>query len=341
MFGTRLKKNINSLIKALLLTEGSQESLFLEARKERERSFFDNRIEIRSVIEFSNICRQVCNYCGMNRRSKIERYVLKRDEFLSQIEFIYNRGRKVIVVQSGEIGPNKTIMSLCDMIAAAKSRFTDIEFIGSFGSLQKNQFRRLKEAGISRYILKFETSNPRLYRRIKPYDTLKNRVKCIEYLIELGFRVGTGNIVGLPGQTAEDIAKDLIFIDNFELSMASTSVFIPHSQSKFRRYPAGNIDLALNYIALMRILYPKLIIPSTSCLEILREKGQYLGLMAGANAVSIHDGTPAAIKKLYTIYNHDRFQPDERFVNRIIKKAKNKLLIIRNCVRYFGTGISQ
>lgn len=323
------KKNNKSLIDALLFRKGKQDSLFLEARQARQKSAFDNKVEIRSVIEFSNMCNQICNYCGMNRSSAIKRYIFKKDEFLSRVEFIYNRGRKVIVVQSGEINSDKILMALCGTIASAKSRFADIEFIGSFGNLQKSQFKRIKEAGISRYILKFETSNPRLYKSIKPYDTLPNRIKCIHSLIELGFKVGTGNMIGLPGQTIEDIVNDLALIKDLELSMASTSVFIPHSQSKFSNRLPGDIDLTLNYIALMRILYPGIIIPSTSCLEILRKEGQYLGLMAGANAITIHDGTPLSFKRFYTIYSLDRFQPNARFVNRIIKKA-----MLKPCVSF-------
>lgn len=324
-----INKDNKSLINALLFRKGDQDSLFLEARKARKKSVFGDKVEIRSVIEFSNICNQICNYCGMSRSSEVERYIMNKDEFLARVEFIYNRGRRVIVVQSGEFNSDKILMVLCDIIASAKSKFPDIEFIGSFGNLQKNQFKRIKKAGISRYILKFETSNLSLYKSIKPYDTLANRIKCIQFLIELGFSVGTGNMVGLPGQTIEDIVNDLALIKDFELSMASTSVFIPHSQSKFSNRPPGSIDVSLNYIALMRILYPGIIIPSTSCLEILRENGQYLGLMAGANAITIHDGTPSFFKKLYTIYSLDRFQPDERFVNRIIKKA-----MLKPCVSF-------
>lgn len=319
---TKPQINKKFIINALLFKQGDQDALFLKARQARKNSIFGDKIEIRSVIEFSNVCNQICNYCGMNRGSEIKRYVLKRDEFLSRVEFIYNRGRRVIVVQSGEINSGRILMALCEMIASAKDRFPDIEFIGSFGNLKKDQFKLIKKAGIDRYILKFETSNPRLYKSIKPYDTLANRIKCIRFLKELGFSVGTGNMIGLPGQTTEDIVNDLVLIGDLGLAMASTSVFIPHSQSKFSSHPPGDIDLALNYIALMRISYPGLIIPSTSCLEILKGQSQYLGLMAGANAITIHDGTPLFFKKLYTIYNLDRFQPDERFVNRIIKKAK-------------------
>ncbi|MGD9015726.1 MAG: radical SAM protein, partial [Candidatus Omnitrophota bacterium] len=295
----QINKSKKSLIMALLSKKGDQSTLFLEARQVRKNSIFGDRVEVRSVIEFSNICKQICNYCGMSRNCEVERYVMKKNEFLARVEFIRNRGRKVIVVQSGEFNSVKILMVLCDMIASAKSRFPDLEFIGSFGSLQKNQLKRIKQAGINRYILKFETSNPRLYKCIKPYDTLTNRIKCIRFLIELGFSVSTGNMIGLPGQTIEDIVSDLILIKDFGLSMASTSVFIPHRQSKFSNRHPGSIDLSLNYIALMRILYPEIIIPSTSCLEILRENGQYLGLMAGANAITIHDGTPLTFKKLY------------------------------------------
>ncbi len=189
------------------------------------------------------------------------------------------------------------------------------------GNLSYNQYKQLRESGADRYILKFETSNPRLYKQIKPDSSLEERIKRIKQLIKLGFEVGTGNIIGLPNQTVDDIIDDLLFIHNFKLTMASTSVFIPGESSNYWNKPVGDVNIALNYTALMRIMYSALLIPSTSSLEKAKKGSQYLGLMAGANTVTIHNGTPAELKKCYPIYSVKRFTPDENYIKEIVKKA--------------------
>jgi len=188
--------------------------------------------------------------------------------------------------------------------------------------LSFGQYKQLRNAGADRYILKFETSNPALYRKIKPGDSLKKRIRCLEQLISIGFEAGSGNIVGLPGQSLDDIAGDLLFMRSFKLRMASCSVFFPGEGSNYRDEGTGDIDIALNFMALTRIMYPHVLIPSTSSLERVKKGAQYLGLMAGANAVTVHDGTPLKLKKNFPIYSVRRFTPGERFIKEIVKKAR-------------------
>jgi biotin synthase len=179
----------------------------------------------------------------------------------------------------------------------------------------------LKGSGADRYILKFETSNPELYKRIKPNDSLEKRVACIEGLIDLGFETGSGDIVGLPNQTLEDLIKDLFFISNFDLTMVSSSVFIPGEDSNYRDENPGNLDLTLNFMALMRIMYPWMLIPTTSSLERTKKGSQFLGLMSGANSVTIHDGTPEELKEYFPIYSINRFTPNEKYIRDIVLQA--------------------
>ena len=121
------------------------------------------------------------------------------------------------------------------------------------GNLSYSQYSLLKNAGADRYIIKFETSNSALYKTIKPNDTLENRIECINSLNKLGFEVGTGNIIGLPGQDIEDIVNDLFLLKEFQITMASASVFIPGEASEYSDKKPGDIYLTLNYMALMRI----------------------------------------------------------------------------------------
>jgi len=313
------------LLRALSFKGREQQKLFALARKTRSKYFPHEKVEVRSVIELSNICTQACRFCNINTIPASERYVLEPEALLKRIEYVYRRGRRVLLLQSGEIPSRNYVDFVAGCVRKIKQKFPGMIIILCLGNLSGRQYRQLRKAGADRYILKFETSNSALYSKIKPGDTLKKRVRCIRALMKAGFAVGTGNIVGLPGQTTGSIAADLLFTGTFGPAMASTSVFIPGEHSAYRHKPAGSTDMALNYMALMRILYPGILIPSTSSLEKAKKDSQYLGLMAGANAVTIHDGTPAGLKKRFPIYSIRRVTPSEAHIKRIIKKAGLKL----------------
>ncbi|MDP1852902.1 MAG: radical SAM protein [Candidatus Omnitrophota bacterium] len=310
--------------KALLFKGLQQKQLFKLARDKRKEYFLSRVVEVRSVIEISNICRRKCNFCNINFHAKIpQRYTLKYTEIIKIIEYIYyKKNRRVVLLQSGENRSQAYIDFVAKCVRNIKRKFNDIIIILSLGNLARNQYTQLRDSGADRYILKFETSTPKLYKQIKPDDSLEERVRCIRQLSELGFEVGIGNIIGPPGQTIDDVVNDLFFMGNFKLTMASCSVFFPGENSNYQNKPVGDIDIALNYMALMRIMYPGMLIPSTSSLERVKKGGQYLGLAAGANAVTIHDGTPRELKKNFPIYSVKRFTPCEKFIKNIITKAR-------------------
>lgn len=314
------KKDV--LYAALLFKNRQRAELFKLARKSRTDFFPAETVEVRSAIEISNICQRNCNFCNINFYSKNKKsYLLEYSEIIKIIKHLYAKGRKVFLLQSGENKSQKHIDLICKCLTNLKQRFQDLTIILCLGNLPPDQYKKLRVSGADRYILKFETSNPALYKRIKPDDSLGKRIKAIKMLSELGFKVGSGNIIGLPNQTIGDIVNDLLFIRNFNLTMVSTSIFIPGENSNYWDKPKGNLDIALNYMALMRILYPQMLIPSTSSLEKAQANGQYLGLMAGANAVTIHDGTPEELKKHYPIYSIKRFTPDEKRIRKIVLKS--------------------
>ncbi|MEI8349283.1 MAG: radical SAM protein [Candidatus Omnitrophota bacterium] len=310
------------IIEALLFKGHKQEKLFELARKKRAQHFSPCKVEIRSVIELSNICQQNCNFCNINARSKIKRYVLGHEEFINIVDTIYSKGRKVILLQSGENSSRQYVDFVSTCVRTIKQKYRDMTVMLCLGNLDNTQYAQLKEAGADRYVLKFETSNPALYAQIKPSDSLEKRIHCLDRLIGLGFETGSGNMIGLPGQTIEDIAQDLFFLSNFDLTMASCTVFIPGQGCAYEHMPCGNLDITLNFIALMRIMFPKILIPATSSLEKVSQGGQYRGLMAGANTVTVHDGTPEKLKTLFPIYSGDRFTPTEKYVHEIVLKAQ-------------------
>ena len=307
-------------IRQYLLSENeNQQILFEAARSVREKSTFKNFVELRSVIELSNICSQKCRYCSMSKASSFFR--LKKEDILQKIKFLSDIGRKTFLLQSGENNNQGFIDDLSYCCQRAVELYPDIRIILCCGNLSKEQYKQLKEAGAKRYILKFETSNPEHHKFCRPSDTIENRLNCIKNLIDVGFETGSGNIVGLPKQTLDDLIDDLYCLKNLKLKMASTTKFIPNENSEFEKYPPGSINLTLNFLAILRILKPDCLIPATSSLETGSSNGQINGLMAGCNTLTIHDGTPSEVEKDYSIYSKERFIPKEQYCVDLIKKA--------------------
>jgi biotin synthase len=298
-----------NLRKGLLVRGEDQQRLFAMARAKRDAAFPAHEVETRSVIELSNVCQQSCNYCSMAKESKLKRYVIKLDPMMEQVDFLYSMGRRVILLQSGENDSRNFVDYAAKSVAEIKRRHPDLEVILCMGNLSHEQYVQLKEAGADRYILKFESSSPTLYSTWKPSDTLEDRLACLQDLIDIGYKVGTGNMVGMPGQSLDDVIDDLLLLGKYDLSMMSCTVFIPGEMCNYHDQPMGDVEIALNQMALMRIMYPKRLMPTTSCLERGKPGGQVQGLMAGANTVTIHDGTPEEFKKLFPIYSTDRCSP--------------------------------
>ena len=309
-----------NLLGGLMLRGRDQEELFLLARQRRDLHYPDRAVQVRSVIEISNICRQGCNFCNIGQRSD-QRYTISKDAFIEMVAFLYGKGRRFLLVQSGENGNPGFVDHVTDCVRELKKRFPDMTVILCIGNLPEPHYRQLKEAGAEGFILKFETSNALLYRELKPRDTLERRLSCLASLLRLGFKVGTGDMVGLPGQTLDDLVNDLYLLGKYDLAMQSCTVFIPGESSKYSAEPMGNLDLTLNMLALSRIMYPHRLMPTTSSLEKPRPDGQYLGLMAGANTVTYHDGTPEELKHLFPIYSIKRFTPQGEHLARIVQKA--------------------
>jgi biotin synthase len=308
------------LRRALLLEGEEQQALFALARARRQEFFPHNEVEVRSVIEVSNVCTQQCEYCGMGKPGS-QKYVLPFEEFMEVAGHLYASGRRVLLIQAGENRSQRFVEHVCRCVQEAKTKFPELEFILCIGNLSLEQYRELHQAGGRRYILKYETSNPELYARLKPHDSFQERMQCLDDLLKVGFKVGSGNIVGLPGQTLDDMVGDIQFAGKFALSMVSCSVFIPGEDSNLRSAPTGDPETALNTLALMRILFPNRLIPTTSPFEKVKKDGQYWGLMAGANTVTIHDGTPEEFRKLFPIYSGRRFTPNTDHIHNIVKRA--------------------
>ncbi len=307
---------------ALLATGDAQEQMFAYARQKRTEHFPAEEVEARSVIEISNVCLQGCHYCSMAKGSGIKRYVMKHDAVIEMADFLYERGRRVLLFQSGENQAKAWVDAVARTVAEIKKRHPDFEIILCLGNMSREQYIQLKKAGGDRYILKFESSVKRLYETWKPTDTVEERLNCLKMLIEVGFKTGSGNIVGMPGQTVDDVIDDLMLMGEYDLTMNSCTVFIPGESCGYKDEPMGDVDIAFNSMALMRIMFPQRLMPTTSCLEKCRPNGQFIGLMTGANTVTIHDGTPDNYKAMFPIYSTNRFTPGNNHLLTAVEKAK-------------------
>ena len=237
------------------------------------------------------------------------------------MDYLYNDGRRVVLLQSGENPSVNFIREVETAVKIIKLRHDDLRIILCMGDLTRDQYQRLYDAGASDYVIKFEASNEELFKYCKPNDSLERRLKCIMDLSEIGYRVGSGNIVGLPRQTMEDLVSDLQLVHELPLGMNSTTLFIPAEDSEFAGETAGEPNLTLNMMAIMRIMNPYRLMPTTSSLEKMIPDGQYLGLMAGANTVTIHDGTPEELEEYFPIYSTHRVRPQIEHFRDILNRA--------------------
>ena len=284
-------------------------NLLTMAREVRERAC-GNYCEIRSVFEIANKCVQDCHYCAMANSSKIMRF----EASIQEIERVISTSepRSTLMLQSGQ--GLKNIDQLCEVIAKYPQKHITV----SFGNLSDQQYIMLREVGVKRYVLKFETSDPILHQRFRPADSFENRLKNIRKLIELGFQVSTGIIVGLPGQSVESIYHDLKLMEQLGCNLLSASPFIANEDSRLKDAPDCSIDLILKVLAIMRIMKPNAVIPAVSALNIIADRGQLMGLNAGANAITLHDASVHKYDKLFKIYScKKRSFPQKDVINEL------------------------
>ena len=316
--------NDQVLFDALQLNGEHQMEMFQLAQQRRLEHFPDNRAQARSVIEISNVCRQKCRYCAIGGNGQSKDYTLSQRQIEILVEYLYNKGRRVVLLQSGENLNDTFINDTIMAISHVKKKYDDLRMILCMGDLSPEQYQELYDAGASDYILKFETSNENLFSFCKPNDTLNHRLSCIEKLCDIGYRVGSGNIVGLPTQTVNDLIEDLKLVHQLPLGMNSATIFIPAENSAFAHEKPGNPIYTLNMMALMRIMNPHRLMPTTSSLEKMIPDGQYLGLLAGANTVTIHDGTPEELQQYFPIYSSKRIRPQIAHFRDILGRAHMK-----------------
>jgi len=304
----------------MLNSQGIEQlSLFEEARKQRYLHF-KNNVVVRGVIEITNLCRVNCDYCPM-RKDNTKRnsiYILSSEEIINASRHIKDFGINIVFLQGGEIP--QTTKVVADAIPRIKELFNGyVEILLCLGDKSKAEYKYLRDLGADSYILKHETSDARLHYKLR-HKSFKDRLRCIENLLELGYKVGTGTIVGLPDQSLESIADDILLAKELGMHMVSASPFISAPETPLENCTYGSINTTLNAIALMRLVTPDYLIPSVSALEVSGKDGQLKGLEAGANVLTINFSS-AARQHDYLIYGTNRFIVKNTHVAAILSKA--------------------
>lgn len=282
----------------LLADDTINEELFKAADEVREK-YLGNTVHLRGLIEFTNICRQNCKYCGLRRDNKnLKRYRLTEDEIVDLAKKAVGYGYKTIVIQGGE-DSYFTVERMTSIIKKIKA--LGVALTLSLGEKTYEEYKAFKKAGADRYLIRIETTNNQLYSSLNPGMTLENRMKCTKNLGELGFEVGTGNMIGLPNQTLESIAEDILYFKEINADMVGIGPFIPNADTPLKDAEGGTFALALKVVAITRLILPDINIPATTAMESIEPNGRVKALKSGANVV-MPNVTEGEYRKLYALY---------------------------------------
>lgn len=283
---------------SLLKTDAFDAELLHAANRVREK-YVGNEVHLRGLIEFSNICKQDCLYCGLRKdNSEVKRYRLEPETIIDFATKAKSYGYRTLVLQSGE-DPYYTVDLMCYIIKKLKE--LDIAITLSIGEKSYDEYKAYKEAGADRYLLRIETTDKDLYEKLDPKMNYDNRMRCLKDLKSLGYELGTGSLVGLPSQTIESLADDILFFKAMDADMIGVGPFIPNPSTPLQNSEGGSFELALKVMAITRLLMPDINIPATTAMETLNKNGRVIALQSGANVV-MPNVTEGEYRKLYELY---------------------------------------
>ena len=306
-------------IKTLLQAEGEDKKLLFDKALQTKLEHLDNYVHLRGLIEYSNICTKYCLYCGVRSKNlKVQRYQLSDEEVLECAKLAHDLGYGSVALQSGERNDKAFVDKITYLIKEIKK--IDNGSLGitlSLGEQTEETYRRWFEAGAHRYLLRIEASNEELYYKIHQHDERHNfqqRLSCIDSLIRLGYQTGTGVMVGLPFQTLDDLADDLLFFRQKDVAMVGMGPFIPHPDTPLWQYrdqiPSAEkrMELNLKMIAILRLMMPEINMVAATANQTVDPQGREKAILAGANVI-MPNLTPNEFRENYLIY------PDKACVN--------------------------
>lgn len=284
------------------LTEEQEQELFARARQKAKKEF-GRGIYLRGLLEISNYCRNNCYYCGLRRDNRqLTRYRLSREEILDSCQAAYDAGFRTFVLQGGEDGVQSPEW-VEETVKQIRKRFPQCAITLSLGEHSREIYLRWKEAGADRYLLRHETADPEHYRILHPpAQTLERRKECLWTLKELGYQTGSGIMVGSPGQSFRQVYRDLKFLWELQPEMIGIGPFLPQHQTPFASEKPGSLNITLRLLAVLRLLFPRVLLPATTALATLDPQGRNLGILAGANVV-MPNISPVKNRENYALYD--------------------------------------
>jgi len=301
----------NELLYLLGLKDKKALGLFFKTANFLRQKHFKNSCCVHGIIEISNHCRQGCSYCGISYHNKgLSRYRMTKDEILKAAgEAVQVYGFKSLVLQSGE-DPGYSVSELADIIKEIKERFPALVFV-SFGEVGIEGLEELYRAGARGLLMRFETSNLKLYQDTHPGMDLESRLEHLRRAYELGYLILTGGLIGLPGQTKEDILNDIYLAKELHAEMFSFGPFIPHPNTPFSEMQPGQPGEVFKALAVARFIdnsRAKILV--TTALETLSGDAAKDGLCAGANSLMLNV-TPMKYRPFYSIYPERAHQSED------------------------------
>ncbi|MGI6290967.1 MAG: [FeFe] hydrogenase H-cluster radical SAM maturase HydE [Bacteroidales bacterium] len=279
------------------------EYLFRQARQVREKNYGKD-VYIRGLIELSNYCKNDCLYCGIRKsNAHVSRYRLDKASILDCCKRGHDLGFRTFVLQGGEDAYyNDKLM--VDIISTIKKLYSDSAVTLSLGEKKKETYLAYYQAGADRYLLRHETANAEHYSLLHPKNmSSETRKKCLYDLKEIGFQVGSGFMVGSPYQTVEHLAEDLLFLSDLQPHMIGIGPFMSHHETPFADKKNGTMELTLYMLAILRIMLPGSLLPSTTALGSINDDGRVHGILAGANVV-MPNLSPLDVREKYMIYDN-------------------------------------
>ncbi len=297
-----------------LLKDDTQNQWLFSYADNVRKQYVGGRVHLRGLIEFSNICKCHCKYCGLRCENKtVERYRIMPDDIMLHAQRAVQMGYKTIVLQSGE-DSYFTRDVMCKLIENIKT--LDVALTLSIGEKSYDDLKAYKQSGADRYLIRIETTDKNLYKKMHPYMDFEKRMQCLKDLKKLGYETGSGCLVGLPEQTVESLADDILFFKELDADMIGIGPFIPHPDTPLKDCAQGNFILALKVMAIVRIMLKNINIPATTAMETLNPNGRLIALQSGANVV-MPNVTSTEYRAKYEIY------PDKICINDQPSKCRN------------------
>ncbi|HYK90157.1 MAG TPA: [FeFe] hydrogenase H-cluster radical SAM maturase HydE [Acidobacteriota bacterium] len=289
----------------LLSLRGESRSELFHSADQVRREVMGDAVHVRGIIEFSNICANDCLYCGIRASNrKIRRYTLDADQVLEVARRMYDCGQTTIVLQSGEAASPRGDLALGDLIRRIK-REIPLAVTLSVGNRTRDIYAAWRDCGMDRYLLRFETTDATLFRRLHPDCTLEERIECLETLKELGVETGSGFMIGLPGERLDTLADNILLCRRMDFDMIGIGPFIAHPDTPLggcRNVHEGDPEMFFVALAVLRLFNPDAHIPATTAFDaVFPDTGRDLALRRGAN-IFMPNNTPIEHRRDYLLY---------------------------------------